>query len=176
MNRHEKEKAISVAKDLFSGSQAVFIVNYKGLSVSGMQALRKNLRQNGGRLKVIKVTLMDLATRDLSGIEDFRANFKDQVGFVFAKNEPSGVAKQLVNFSKENESLKIITGIFESKVLDLSQIKTMASLPSREVLLAHLLGTMKAPISAFARVLNQISVVNFPESEKHFEENKGSSN
>ncbi len=124
---------------------------------------------------MVKVTLVDLATKELDGIDDFKANLKDQIGLVFAKNEVSGVAKQLVNFAKENEALKIVSGIFESKVLDASQIKTMASLPSREVLLAHLLGTMKAPISAFARVLDQI-VTNFPQSMKHFEENKGSSN
>lgn len=175
MNRREKEKAVSVAKDLIAGSQAIFIVNYKGLSVSGMQQLRKNLRQNGGQLKVIKATLMDIAAKDLSDVDDFKTNFKDQIGFVFAKGEVSGVAKQLVNFAKENEALKVITGIFESKVLDASQIKTIALLPSREVLLAHLLGTMKAPISSFVRVLDQISA-NFPQSMKFFEENNGGSN
>lgn len=175
MNRHEKEKAISVAKDLVSGSQAIFIVNYKGLGVSGMQILRRNLRQNGGQLKVIKATLMDLATKDLTDVDDFKANFKDQIGFVFAKGEVSCVAKQLVDFAKNNEALKVVTAIFESKVLDASQIKTIASLPSREVLLARLFGTMKAPISSLARVLDQISV-NFPQSIKHFEENKGGSN
>lgn len=175
MNRQEKEKAISSAKDLFSGSQAVFIVNYKGLSVARMQNLRSNLRQNGGQLKVIKATLADIATKNMTGVDDFKGNFKDQIGFVFAKGEVSAVAKQLIDFSKENESLKVLTGIFESKVLDASQINVIASLPSREVLIAQVLGTMQAPITSFVRVLSQI-VAGLPQVLKQIEEKKGSGN
>ena len=175
MNRQEKEKAISSAKELISASEAVFVVNYKGLSVAKMQNLRSNIRQNGGQFKVIKASLMDIAAKDMTGIEEFKSNFKDQIGFVFAKGDVSAVAKQLVNFSKENEALKVVTGIFESKVLDSSQIGVIASLPSREVLIAQLLGTMQAPITSFVRVLNQV-VASLPQVLKQIEEKKASSN
>lgn len=175
MNRREKEQAISSAKELISASQAVFVVNYKGLSVAKMQTLRSSIRQNGGQLKVIKASLMDIAAKDLDGVDEFKSSFKDQIGFVFAKGDVSAVAKQLIDFSKENESLKVLTGVFESKVLSSSQINVIASLPSREVLIAQVLGTMQAPIASFVRVLNQV-VASLPQVIKQIEEKKASGN
>ncbi len=175
MNRQEKEKVISSTKELVSKSQAVFVVNYKGLSVAKMQNLRNCIRQNGGQLKVIKSSLMDIASKDIDGAEEFKSSFKDQIGFVFAKGDVSAVAKQLIGFSKENDALKVVTGIFESKVLNPSQIDMIASLPSREVLIAQVLGTMQAPIASFVRVLNQV-VASLPQVLKQIEEKKASGN
>lgn len=175
MNRQEKEKAISSAKDLISKSQAVFVVNYKGLTVAKMQTLRNCIRQNGGQLKVIKASLMDIAAKDMDGVEEFKSSFKDQIGFVFANGDVSAIAKQLVTFSKENEALKVVTGVFEAKVLNSSQIDVIASLPSREALIAQLLGTMQAPMASLVRVLDQI-VASLPQAIKQIEEKKTSDN
>lgn len=156
MNRREKELAVSEIKDLFTKSQAVFLVVYKGLSVSNLQTLRSNLRKSGGKFKVTKARLMQIATKDISNIEDFKGNLKDQVGLVFAPTEAFSVAKQIVDFSKENQSLKLLSGVFESKVLSLAEINTIASLPPKDVLLAMVVGTIQAPMSALARVINSI--------------------
>lgn len=156
MNRREKELAVSEIKDLFTKSEAVFLVNYKGLSVSNLQSLRKNLRKSGGKFKVTKARLMQIATKDISNIDDFKGNLKDQIGLVFAPTEAFSVAKQIVDFSKENQSLKLLSGVFESKVLSLAEINTIASLPPKEVLLAMVIGTIQAPMSALARVVDSI--------------------
>lgn len=156
MNRHEKELAVSEIKDLFSKSQAVFLVNYRGLTVSNIQSLRKNLRECGGKFKVAKARLMKIATKDVANIDDFKLNLKDQIGLIFVPNEAFSVAKRIVDFSKENQSLKLLSGVFESKVLSLAEISVIASLPPKDVLLSIVIGTIQAPMSALARVVNAI--------------------
>lgn len=153
MNRQQKEAAVSDIKEKFLSSQAAFLVEYRGLNVSLMQSLRRNLRDSGGELKVTKARLMKIAVQDITGIEDFKSNFKNQIGLVFVNQEVPVIAKKLVNFSKENDFLKIISGFFESKTISKQEIDYLASLPSKEILLAQLLGTFQAPISNFPRLL-----------------------
>jgi large subunit ribosomal protein L10 len=154
MNRQQKEHVITDIHHMMVGNQAIFLVNYKGLSVPALQQLRRNLRTNGGKFKVAKATLMQRAAQDIAGAAPFAESFKDQVGLVFVHKDVSDVAKQLRTFSQENESLKILAGFYESKVLSKQEIEFLASLPSREVLIAQLLGTMQAPMSATVRVLH----------------------
>lgn len=156
MNRQEKESAIKEVVELFKASEAAFVVNYKGLPVALMQALRKGLLESGSSFKVTKARLMKIAFKDFQGTEEFSANFKDQVGLVFVNKDISVVVKQLVNFSSENPALNVVSGYFESKVLDKNKIKFLASLPSREVLIAQLAGTLQAPIGYFARALQLV--------------------
>ncbi len=106
--------------------------------------------------KVMEDELFLIATE--AGAEDFKDSFKDQVGLVFAKGEVPSVARELVDFSKGNDHLNIVSGFFESKTMTRGQIDYLASLPSREVLLAQLAGTLQAPASNFARLLNQMIV------------------
>lgn len=156
MNRQQKESAVSDFKQTFSASQAAFLVQYKGLNVALVQDLRKKLREANGSFKVTKANLMRIAVGDIKGIDSFKEQFKDQVGLVFAQNDVPSVAKKLSEFSKAHESLKILSGFFESKVLSNQEIETLASLPSRDVLLAMVAGTIKAPLTALASTLNQV--------------------
>jgi large subunit ribosomal protein L10 len=158
MNRQEKEIAISEVKKLFAQSQAAFLVNYKGLDVAKLQSLRKVLREQNGKFKVTKANLMSIAVEGLPGVDSFKENFKDQVGLVFANKDVPAVSKKLVDFAKDNEALKIIAGYFESKTLSKQDLEILASLPSREILLAQLAGTLQAPISSFVRILNLMIV------------------
>lgn len=156
MNRQQKEVAISQFRQMFSDAQAAFLVHYKGLDVAKLQDLRKNLREADGSFKITKASLIRIAVSDLDGITSFKELLKDQVGIVFAKNDVPSVAKKLSEFSKNNESLQILSGFFESKVLSTTDISTLASLPSREVLLAQVAATIQAPIKGLAVALNQI--------------------
>ncbi|MCF7799443.1 50S ribosomal protein L10 [Candidatus Babeliales bacterium] len=155
MNRQQKEAVVKDVRKLFSDSHATFLIGYKGLDVSKVQSLRKDLREDGGLFKVTKARLMKIAAKDTdSSIENFCDQFKGQVGLVFAQKEVPSVAKKLVNFSKENELLEIISGFFDSKVLSKSDVNYLASLPSKEVLLAQFLATMQAPTRNLAFLLN----------------------
>jgi large subunit ribosomal protein L10 len=154
MNRQQKDAIITDLRRMMTEAQATFIVNYKGMPVATLQGLRKNLRNEGSSLKVTKATLMRLAAKDIAGAEAFSENFKEQIGLVFVQKDVSGTAKQLVSFSKENETLKLIAGFYEAKLLTKQELDFLATLPSKEVLVAQLLGTMQAPISGLVRVLH----------------------
>jgi large subunit ribosomal protein L10 len=158
MNRQQKEASIAEIKQMFSTAQAAFLVKYQGLNVNLSQTLRRDLRENGGLFKITKATLMRIAAKDLVGADDFAKNFKDQIGIVFAQGDVTTIAKKLKKFSENNESLKLIAGFFEARVLSKQDIEYLASLPSREILLAQVVGTMQAPIASFVRLLNLLIV------------------
>ena len=153
MNRQQKEAVVASFKELFTNSQASFLVRYKGLDVKGMSDLRTKLRENGGELKVTKARLMKLAAEGIEGIDAFKDEFKEQVALVFAYGEVPTVAKQVVEFSKENKALEVLSGFFESKVLSSEEVMYFATLPSREVLLAQVASLLQAPASNLARAL-----------------------
>jgi large subunit ribosomal protein L10 len=157
MNRQQKEAVVSDVKKLFQDNQAAFLVCYKGLSVAKVQALRKDIRAFGGTFKVTKARLMKIAAESTPNTEDFRKDFKNQVGLIFVKEEVPGVAKKLVAFAKENELLNVISGFFESHLISKKEIEMLAAIPSRDVLIAQLMGTLQAPICALARVLNVVA-------------------
>lgn len=156
MNRQQKELLIDILKQDFVNSDASFIVTLKGIPVSKMQELRKGLKTNGGKLKVAKARLMKLAVKDVPCAQDLSPYLKNQLGIVFSKGDSSSVAKVLYNFSKTNEQLNIIAGCFESKVINKELFEVIATLPSREVLLAQLCGMINAPIAQLAITLNLI--------------------
>jgi large subunit ribosomal protein L10 len=158
MNRQQKEAVVKEINEQIKESGASFFVGYQGLPVSQLQGLRGQLRQVDGVFKVAKARLMKLAAKDVEGIDAFTADFNDQVGLVFAKGEVPSVAKELVKFSKDNGQLSIISGFFESKAMSFDQIDYLASLPSRDVLLGRLAGTLQAPAGNLARLLNQMVV------------------
>lgn len=156
MNRQQKELVIKNLQESFTNSQASFVVGYQGMTVQQMQSLRNQLREKGGKMQVAKARLMKRAVEGLEDAEQVRAFFKDQIALVFAENESPAIAKVLHNFSKENEALKLIVGRMDSQLLDAQAVTRIASLPSREVLLAQVCGTLNAPIQGLASVLNTL--------------------
>ena len=153
MNRQQKEQIVVNLRQMMTDAQAAFLVNYKGLSVASLQRLRRGLRPSGAQLQVAKATLMQKAAQDIKGAQKFADSFKDQIGLVFVKNDVSGTAKQLIAFAQENEALKVIAGFYEARVLSIQDVNFLASLPSRDVLIAQLLGTMQAPMTTTVRIL-----------------------
>ena len=161
MNSKQKQVIVSDFKELLTKSMATFLVNYKGLNVSQMQTLRKSIREEGGILKITKARLMKIAAQkgiqEVGALKDFQESFKNQIGLVFSQGEKiSTIAKKLVDFSEESKKLDVIAGIFEAKILTKEDIKVLASLPSRDVLLGIVIGTMQAPITGFVRLLHQL--------------------
>lgn len=156
MNRQQKEAVISSLKENFETSSASFVVGVNGLTVSQFETLKKDLRKEGGSLKVTKVRLMKRALDGASYAQDLEPFLKEQIALVFAKQEAPSVAKVLCGFAKDHEKFAIVAGCMEDAVIDSAAVKTIASLPSREVLLAQLAGTLNAPIVGFASVLHQM--------------------
>ena len=156
MNRQQKETIVADFQDLFQKAHAAFLVNYKGVDVAGIQSLRSSLRKDGALFKVTKARLMKKAAQKVDGVDKFSEDFKDQVGLVFALGEVPGIAKKLVDFSSQTESFKVVSGFFESKAITQEQIKLLAALPSRDVLLAQVASTLQAPMAGLARVLQLV--------------------
>ncbi len=158
MNREQKATLVASLKDEFAQSKASFLVNFRGLSVEQVQNLRKGLRSQGGSMKVAKARLMKLAAEDMPEAQVMMPFFKEQVGLVFAKDEAPSVAKVLNDFAKDNEALTIIAGCLEHALLDESAVKRIASLPSKEVLLAQLCGTLQGPIAGLVTALTMVQL------------------
>ena len=156
MNRQQKEAVVQEFNNMILQAKASFLVDYNGLSAQDLIFLRRSLREHGGKLRVAKARLMKIAANGIEGIGEFRDSFKDQVGMVFASKDVVPVAKAIVDFSKGNESLKLVSGFYESKYLSEDKIKFLALLPSREGLLAQFAGTLQAPIVGLARSLNML--------------------
>lgn len=156
MNRQQKESMVALLQENFSASQASFVVGVDGLTVEQLQTLRKQLRQEGGKLQITKVRLMKRATKDNQDFVGFDAFLKNQIGLVFADKEVTSVAKLLCTFARANEQLKVLGGCMDASILDASMVDMVGSLPSREVLLGQLAGTLQAPITGLAVVLHQL--------------------
>ena len=158
MNRQQKENIVADFQKKLNESQATFVIGYKGLNVALMQALRKTLRAHNSELKVTKARLMkkatELAAQENRTLKQFQDNFKDQIGLVFSQGDISATAKQLIEFSKKNQQLEVISALFESKILTKEEIKTLASLPSREELLAMFVATIQNPIASLVKILH----------------------
>ena len=158
MNRQQKEAIVQSFNSQLNEAKASFLVGYKGLTVAQLHDLRGQLRKVDGTFRVTKARLMKIAAQDIDGIDGFKDAFKDQVGLVFVNGEVPAVAKTLVKFAKGNEKLDIVSGFFESKTMTKDQVGYLASLPSKDVLLAQLAGTLQAPVRNFAVLLNQMIV------------------
>ena len=160
MNRQQKESVIELFHKDFLANKGTFLVNYSGLTVGQMQQLRRVLRQKGGALKVAKMRLVKRALEDVTGVSELLPYCKNQVGVVFAydASEVSGVAKALNDFAKKNEALGLVVGCVDARLLDKVAIDRIANLPSKEVLLAQLCGTLNAPMTSLVCGLNSVLV------------------
>lgn len=148
----EKEQQVVEIKDRFTRATAVILVDYRGLTVKELQELRGKLRESGCELRVYKNTLTEIAMRELA-MPDLGTLLEGPSAFTFSYGDPVAPAKALATFSKDHPALEIKGGFIERSVTDMSGVKALASLPSREELIAKLLGTMQNPTAGFVRVL-----------------------
>jgi large subunit ribosomal protein L10 len=159
MNRQQKELVVELFHKDFSTNKGSFFVDYAGLSVAQMQQLRRQLRSKGGSLKIAKMRLVKKALATVEGSSVLLSHCKNQLGVVFVHDasEVSGIAKTLNDFSKKNVALGLVVGCLDAQLLDKVAIARIASLPSREVLLAQVCGTLNAPLTSFVHVLNAMT-------------------
>jgi len=157
MKKHQKQAAIENLETRFASSQAAFLVNFQGMSVANMKALRFALDDKGGSLKVAKNRLARLALKDMSKCHGLDSLLKGQLAYVFAQNEITSVAKVLTDFAKKNDHLKIVAACSDSKIYDAKSVAVLGSLPSREVLLSQLCGVLNAPVIVFALAIKAVA-------------------
>jgi len=151
LNRSEKEAVISEVTGLAAKAQTLVIAEYRGITVADMTKLRTIARSNGVSLSVLKNTLARRAVAG-SGFEVVSDQMTGPLIYGFSEDAVAA-AKVVADFAKTNDKLVIRAGAFAGKALDVNGVKQLASIPSKEVLLAQLLGLMQSPISRIARVM-----------------------
>jgi large subunit ribosomal protein L10 len=152
LNKREKEQIISDLHRQVEKVKAVVLTNYRGLNVEQMNHLRQRLREEKISFNVVKNTLMKLASRgtDLEKLNDY---FEGPTAIAVAYENPVSLAKILSDFQKTQPLLEIKAGMIEGKVTPPEEVKALASMPSREVLLAQVLGEIQTPGVQLAGVL-----------------------
>lgn len=148
MAREDKAATVAELAEEFRTSTAAVLTEYRGLTVSQISQLRRSL-QGVANYAVVKNTLTKIAARE-AGVEGFDALLSGPSAIAFIKGDPVEGAKSLKNFAKDNPLLVLKAGYMDGRVLDAAEIKKLADLESREVLLAKLAGAMKASMSQAA--------------------------
>ena len=154
LNLEQKQAVVSEVAAQLAKAQAVIVAEYRGLDVSRVTQLRAKARQSGLYLRVLKNTL---ARRAVKGTP-FESLSDQMVGPLMygIASDPVAGAKVIAEFSKENELFVIKGGAMANTRMSDKDVKALALLPSREELLARLMGTMQAPVAKLARTLNEV--------------------
>ena len=154
LNLDEKKAVVAEVSAEVAKAQAIIVAEYRGLEVGNMTNLRREARKAGVYLRVLKNTL---ARRAVEGTS-FAGLSEHMVGpLVYGISpDPVATAKVLNDFAKSNEKLVIKAGAMPNAVISATEVKALASMPSREELLSKLLGTMQAPVAQFVRTLNEV--------------------
>ena len=155
LNKSEKQTVVADVAAQVARSQTLALAEYRGLTVAHLDVLRKTAREKGVYLHVLKNTL---ARRAVAGTP-FEVAAESMVGpLIYGFSEDAvAAAKVLSDFAKGNDKLIVKGGAYAGKALSADEVKSLAAIPSKEVLLAQLLGLMQSPISRFARVLAAIA-------------------
>jgi large subunit ribosomal protein L10 len=149
----QKEGLVGEIKDRLNEAGSLLLADYRGLTVKEMQELRNELRASGGELKVYKNSLTEIAIRELA-LPSLDTYLAGPTAIIFTGDDPVAPAKALTVFAKAHQALELKGGLVENQVINAEGVKAIAMLPSREELIAKLLGTMLNPLTGFARVLN----------------------
>lgn len=149
----QNTERLEVIKHDLEDIQAVWVVDYRGLTVKESEELRNSIREAGATMKVHKNTLVRLALKemDMPSLDEILSG---PSAFVFAAGDPIASAKALKDFAKKNENLVIKGGIMDGAFVDAEAVEKIAALPSREELIAKLLGSLQNPMVKTVRVLN----------------------
>jgi large subunit ribosomal protein L10 len=151
-----KQPIVQQISDTISGAQSVVVVDYRGLTVAQDTDLRKQLREAGITYKVYKNTLVSRAVEGTE-FEGLREVLEGPNAFAVSADDATAPARIIADFAKKVPALEIKAGVVEGTYYDADGMKAISSIPSRDVLVSRLLGSLQSPITNLARVLNQIA-------------------
>ena len=154
-----KKPVIEEIAELLNGAATAVVVDYRGLTVAEDTELRKKLREAGVVYKVYKNTMINFAIQDTEYV-DLAQHLEGPTALAVCKDDATAAARVLANFAKTAPALEIKGGVVDGVYYDAAGMAQIASIPSREVLLSKLLGSMQSPVTNFARVIKQIAEKN----------------
>ena len=151
-----KQPVVDAIAEEIKDAQSVVLVDYRGLTVEQDTQLRKNLREAGVIYKVYKNTYMNFAFKGTE-FESLSQYLEGPSAVAISSDDATAPARLLSEFAKTADKLEIKAGVVEGTMYDAKGMETIASIPSREVLISRLLGSMQSPVANFARVLKQVA-------------------
>lgn len=153
LNRSEKEQVIEELRDRFTRAKAIVFTDYRGLTVAQLSDLRRLLREGNFEYKVVKNTLAGIASEGTS-VAVGKDSFKGPIGIAISYDEPVLAVKKVLEFARKNDKLKVKVGLVEGALCSADELKAVADLPPKQVLLAILAATFQAPLTKMACLLN----------------------
>lgn len=155
MNREEKNQAIQDLKSRFQKATITLLADYKGLKVNEINELRKKLSENSAKMHVVKNTLARLAVEETE-MKGLREHFTGTTAVITTEGDPVSSTKALVQFAKDREKPQVKVGFMSGELIDAARVEALSKLPSREEMLAKLMGSMQAPAQNLVNVLAAI--------------------
>lgn len=151
-----KKPIVDEIKELLDGAKTAVVVDYRGLTVEQDTNLRRELREAGVVYKVYKNTMINFA---IEGTEfaELSQNLEGPTAIAICKEDATAAARILCKFAKEAEALEVKGGVIDGTYYDAAGVKAISNIPSKEVLLGKLLGSIQSPIANFARVIKQVA-------------------
>ncbi|NOZ25759.1 MAG: 50S ribosomal protein L10 [Nitrospirae bacterium] len=150
--RKQKAEELDALKERFQRAKGVVFTDYKGLTVAQISEMRRLLKASEIEYRVVKNTLARIAAEE-TPVAVAKDQFTGPVGIAIGYDDPVIVAKKVLEYAKQNETFGVRGGVIEGKLVDLDALKSVATLPSRDVQLAMLAGAMAAPMSKMASLL-----------------------
>ena len=155
MNRDQKTAVIDEVAAQIEGSEAVFAVDYRGISVPQVAELREKLNEADARFRVVKNTLT-IRAAEQAGADDLKELLEGPTAFTFVNGDVALAAKALAQFGREHEILDFKGGRMGGATISIDQIKELSRLPARNVLDGQLVGILASPVTGLVRGLNQL--------------------
>lgn len=156
MNKNEKAEIIAEAKELIQNSSAVFLTDYSNISVADITELRNQFRKDGVKYKVFKNTLFKRALAESGKFEKLAEHLEGMTGFAFASTNPVAPAKIIKKFNDTSQKFALKACYIETQYYDGSKLNQLASLPSKDELIAGIIGSLNSPASG---IVGSISAV-----------------
>jgi len=154
-NLELKKAAVAEIKEKLAQAQSVVLVDYRGLTVAEVTDLRKQFRQAGVDYAVLKNTLVSIAAKE-AGIEGLDEYLSGPTALAFGMTDAVAPAKIIAEFAKKNNKVKVKAGILDGAILDVAGVEKLSAIPSREVLIAKVMGSMMSAVSKFVYVVEAI--------------------
>lgn len=153
LTRKKKEEIVKRLTEELKESKAVVFTDYRGIKANDINKLKKELKNSGTNLQVIKRNLIELSLKNAK-LDVSVSKMDGQISIIVSKEDEVAPAKILTNFAKENENLKILGGILGKEEMSVEEIESLARLLGKEELRAKIVGSLKSPITGFVNVLS----------------------
>ena len=152
LTREKKTKIVEELTEMFKKQKIAVFSDFRGVGVSKLTALRREMKKAGAEFKVAKKTFLRIALKAV-GIDYDPKGLEGEIGVIFGYEDQIAPVKSAVKFGKENKTFKLLKGILDGKFIEGKEVLMLAKLPSREQLLAKLVWVLNSPIQGFHNVL-----------------------